>query len=282
MFRVRQGGVGSRVSNLPKRVGSVARKLVFTVAITVVSRVLIFGARALWRLRGRVDESRPGVVTERHRIPSGDRVLDAVFVRPERPARGTVLLCHGIGETVEHWLEVQNLLAENGVESLVFDYSGYGRSTGWVGAGRFESDAVAAFDFLAGWSRSERIALLGFSMGTGVAAAVAARVGAKRLILCAAFTSLREAARRVPLVGPFAFLLPDLWRTEEELRGCALPVLIVHGEEDRLFRPEMAMRLARACRAPCELVFVPRVSHRTPMYRPSLAFWSVILDCIVE
>ena len=63
--------------------------------------------------------------------PSAANMLDAVFVEPAAiPPRASVLLCHGIGETVEQWFGVQQLLAANGVASLVFDYSGYGKSTG--------------------------------------------------------------------------------------------------------------------------------------------------------
>ena len=47
-------------------------------------------------------------------------MLDAVLVTPDaNGARASLLICHGIGETVEHWLAVQQLLAANGVASLV-------------------------------------------------------------------------------------------------------------------------------------------------------------------
>ena len=45
------------------------------------------------------------------------------------------------------WIPVQRLLAANGVASLLFDFSGYGRSTGRVDWTPFELDAVSAFEY---------------------------------------------------------------------------------------------------------------------------------------
>jgi hypothetical protein len=76
--------------------------------------------------------------------------------------RAVVLVCHGIGETVGHWVPVQELLAANGAASLVFDYSGYGRSTGRIEAAQCERDAIAAFEFLEKLAPGAPIAVLGF------------------------------------------------------------------------------------------------------------------------
>ncbi|MFL6427117.1 MAG: alpha/beta hydrolase [Acidobacteriaceae bacterium] len=181
-----------------------------------------------------------------------------------------------IGETVGHWLGVQGLLAQNRVASLVFNYSGYGRSTGRIDADQCERDAVAAFNFLQGRMPSQPVSLLGFSLGSGVAAAIATRVAVHYLVLCAAFTSLRKAACCVGLPYSVARLLPAIWNTEETLRTCAAPVLIVHGEKDCLFPATMARDLASACTGPSELILVPQLSHNAPIFNPESSYWSLI------
>src|SRR5579863_3285496 len=110
-----------------------AQRVVFTVAVTIISWVFILRDR----LRGRIGRSRPANAPQgrasRHTIPCGAFLVDAVSVLPAAaPVKAALLICHGIGETVDHWLAAQNLLAEHGVGSLVFDYSGYGKSTGAV------------------------------------------------------------------------------------------------------------------------------------------------------
>jgi pimeloyl-ACP methyl ester carboxylesterase len=109
-----------------------ARQLILTIGVTFASRILILRDRLLGRIGRNGDAETSHAVASRHVIHSGNTVLDAVFVTPEESGtKASLLICHGIGETVEHWLGVQQLLAANGVASLVFDYSGYGRSSGF-------------------------------------------------------------------------------------------------------------------------------------------------------
>jgi hypothetical protein len=108
------------------------RLSIFNIALTATGRVLLVRDRIFGRLGRRGRMKTPCADVSRHAIQSGNHVLDAVLVKPESSiAQASVLICHGIGETVENWLGVQQLLAASGVASLVFDYSGYGRSSGF-------------------------------------------------------------------------------------------------------------------------------------------------------
>jgi pimeloyl-ACP methyl ester carboxylesterase len=267
------------------------RKHVFSATVGAISRVL--AARDL--LLGRIGPLRalrgkpahgfaghcPDAVVTRCSIASGRNTLDAYFVRPTvceegDEVRAVVLICHGIGETVAHWLPVQRLFAAQGVASLVFDYSGYGWSSGWVTAANCERDAVAAFAFLQRMMPGYAVALLGYSLGSGVAAAVIGRVEASRLILCAAFTSFRAAARSLGFPRFLTLTLPHMWQAEVNLRGHSSRVLIVHGERDQLFPVAMAEELASYCES--ELVLVPGMTHNEPFYTPDIAYWGLILS----
>ena len=107
-------------------------RFLFTAALTITSRIV----QARDRLLGRVPRSRPdcpSIAATQHAIPSGKNLLDAVYAEPAAiPPRASVLICHGIGEVVAQWYPIQRLFAEHGIASLVFDYSGYGQSTGSV------------------------------------------------------------------------------------------------------------------------------------------------------
>ena len=195
------------------------QNLMFTIAVTVISRTLVLRDRMLGRLR-RGGVQGAGQPTRRYSIPSGNARLDAVLVAPEEPAHAVVLICHGIGEIVEHWLGVQQLLARYGIASLVFDYAGYGKSTGVVDWRQCEEDAIAAYAFLKNSAGGTPLSILGFSMGSGIAAAVIARTEAERLILCAAFTSFREAACVLGLPRWLCCMVPPIWSGESSLQGC--------------------------------------------------------------
>jgi len=262
------------------------RKYVFTAALTGISRLMLARDLLLGRIgpisqrrRARKPWFASGAEAEetRHTIPSRKNSLDASFVRPAHsPIRATVLVCHGIGETVEHWLPVQRLFASQGVASLVFDYSGYGRSTGWIGGPQCELDAIAALEYLRRLVPASAVSVLGYSMGSGIAAAIVGRVHAHRLILCAGFTSFRAAAQSLGFPRFLALTLPDLWRAEDNLREYSAPVLIVHGQRDELFPVAMAQQLATFCDS--ELIVVPETTHNQPFYAPDIAYWGLILS----
>lgn len=252
----------------------------FTIALTGISRILLVRDRLTGRTRRSPNHPSPhGIAIERCQIASGSNKLDAAWVRPtQAPVRALVLICHGIAETVDHWLGVQELLAAHGAASLVFDYSGYGRSPGRIEAAQCESDSVAAFEYLERLAPGAEIAVLGFSLGSGIAAAVMHRVRASRLVLCAGFTSFRAAARSLGLPRGLGLFIPPLWHIEEALRDCRLPVLVVHGAKDRLFPVKMATDLAECCQA--ETIIVPELGHAEPYYRPRTAYWGPIVNWI--
>jgi hypothetical protein len=256
-----------------------AHRMVFSISIAAISRLLILRDRILgWTHCGREPE---GIHerASRHAIPSGAHLLDAVFVEPAcASARARVLLCHGIGETVEQWFGVQQLLAAQGVASLVFDYAGYGKSSGRPDWEQFELDAVAAFGALQERAPGLSVSVLGFSLGSGVAAAAIHRVPAERLILCEAFTSFRNAAAGCGIPRALAGLVPPIWHAQTALAKCDLPVLVVHGEEDRLFPIAMAHELASWCEPAAEAILVPATTHNQPFRKPHTAYWGPIVE----
>jgi uncharacterized protein len=258
-----------------------AHRKSFTFAITCISRYMIlrdrvFGLSKAGRLPDGIGER-----ASRHTITSGASRLDAIFAEPAAgPAAAAVLLCHGIGETVEQWFGVQQLLAANGVASLVFDYSGYGKSTGQPDWDQFELDAVAAFAKLETLAPRMPVSVVGFSLGSGVAAATINQLDARHLILCEAFTSFRDAAAASWVPKALRKLVPPIWDACPPLSQCKVPVLIVHGEKDRLFPAKMAMELAGYCSPNAEVVLVPDTTHNQPFRRPRLEYWGPIIDWV--
>jgi len=254
-----------------------AQGLMLSVVITGISRGCLLRDLLLGRVGRRIKRIDPRVAMTRHWIPSGEMRLDSVLVTPvENTVQATLLICHGIGETVQHWLPVQRMLARRGVASLVFDYAGYGRSSGFFDAMQAEDDAVSAFQWLRTLTPTAPVWLLGFSLGSGIAASVASRIPISGLVLCAAFTSLREAATSSGFPALLNFLVPPIWRNTESLQGLKESVLIVHGENDRLFPTQMAKDLKAAAGDHSKLILVANLKHDEPHRCPTLAYWDNI------
>jgi hypothetical protein len=259
------------------------RNWIFSVTVTCISRILLAYDRIHGRVRiGAIVET-PEVSIRRVSIPSAGNLLDGVLVQPvSPPQRAALLICHGIGEIVEHWTSVQRLLAAYGIASLVFDYAGYGRSSGAVTAGQCEQNAISAFRHLQDSIPALPVSVLGFSMGSGVAAAILDRVLVHRLVLGASFPSFQQAARAVGWPDLLAFLVPDIWRTNDSLPKCGVPALLVHGEQDELFPSQMARDLKSVCGEAVELIVISGLSHGEPFYHPHASYWGPVADFLLR
>ena len=252
-------------------------RFLFTTALTITSRAIQVRDSLFGRVPRKPPDC-PGVRATRQTIASGKNLLDTVYVEPTAgPPQSAILICHGIGETVPQWFPVQRLFAENGVASLVFDYSGYGRSTGLVDYRQCEIDAIASFHVLERLSAGVSIALLGFSLGTGIAPAVLDRIKPDRLVLCAGYTSFRNAARAAWIPPFLSFLVPPIWSAKDTLCNCDLPILIVQGDHDRLFQMHMGHDLVACTGGRADLLVLPARSHNEPFYYPQLHYWGPVI-----
>jgi uncharacterized protein len=254
----------------------------FTTALTLASRFVQLRDRLL----GRVPRIRPdcrAVSGTEHTIPSGKNRLDAVYVQPATGSpRSALLICHGIGEIVPQWFPIQRIFAEGGIASLVFDYSGYGRSTGHPDFLQLEQDAISSFQLLQRLAPGTPISLLGFSLGSGIAPAILNRVSPDRLILCAPYTSFRSAARAAWFPSFLSFLVPPIWSAREVLCNCTLPILIVQGDRDRLFQAHMAHELQACTNGRADLLILPARSHNAPFYNPQPEYWNPIINWLQQ
>lgn len=253
------------------------QRIAFLVSLTVGSRAIQFRDR-VFRTIPRSPTAIPGLVFKSLVISSGRNRLDGLYAAPHnhRP-RASVLICHGIGEVVAQWVPIQRLLAARGVASLVFDYSGYGRSTGRPSPAQLEQDAVAAFDSLQQFTAGP-VSLLGFSLGSGIVPSILDRVQAHRIVLCASFTSFRAAARRVGVPRFLSPLVPPIWNSSQALRDGNPRTLIVHSTGDRLFPIDMARELAACSTPPALLLIVDGLRHNEPFYTPTAAYWDPIAE----
>lgn len=174
-----------------------------------------------------------------------------------------VLVCHG---NAGH-LGVQEGLLEPyrrlGVTALLFDYRGYGLSTGSPDEEGIAADALAAFDRLSDLTAlpAHRIIVHGKSLGGAPAARTAIARRPAGLILESAFTSALELGRYHYPFLPVSWLLQDRLDTVGRLPEVRAPILILHGERDRIVPPVHAERLARAAGDHARRIMLPQADH---------------------
>jgi len=217
------------------------------------------------------------------RIPTQHGSLDARLCLPNDTPTAALLICHGIGDRLVYWRKAQSLLREHNLVSLIFDYSGYGTSTGSISVASLRHDSQSAYTHLrTTLPANTPVFLLGFSMGTGVAtdATLTLDPAPAGLILCQPFRSLRSGAQEVVLSSLLARILPNVWRTAETIPLLKLPLLIVHSDADQLFPLAHAHAIHSARLANTELAIPTGFPHPGIYLNPTLAYWQPILDFI--
>lgn len=254
------------------------RDRVLSLILTVISRLIFWRDRRNGKMK-RILEGF-SFTEEKLILQSGGRRLSTVYVSAGNDAPA-VLICHGIGEVVEYWGRVQEAFQEMGVSSLVFNYSGYGESSGAITAAHCEEDAIAAYRALV--DRGHRsIVLLGYSLGTGISCAAASHIDVGGLVLCEAFSTFREGAMAIGCPQWLTHTVPDVWDTAVRICDLRVPVLVVHSDADELFPMTMAERIAEACRPRCDMIVVNGFVHDAPIYTASPVYWQPILDWIKQ
>jgi alpha-beta hydrolase superfamily lysophospholipase len=252
------------------------RDRILSLILTVISRGIFRRDRQNGKMKGILDAF--SFAEQRLVLQSGGRRLSAVYVSAGNDAPA-VLICHGIGEVVEYWARVQEVFQEMGVSSLVFNYSGYGASSGTVTAAHCEEDAIAAHRALV--DRGHRsIVLLGFSLGSGISCAAASHIDVDGLILCEGFSTFREGAMAIGCPQWLTHTVPDVWDTAVRVCDLRVPVLVVHSDADELFPMTMAERIAEACGPRGELIVVNGLVHDAPIYTATPIYWQPIADWV--
>ena len=182
---------------------------------------------------------------------SDNEQLDAWFV-PADPARGTLLFCHGNAGNNPHRLDSIRLFHELGLSVLIFDYRGYGQSTGKPTEKGTYRDADAAWQYLVEQRgiRPEHIILFGRSLGASIAADLATRQAATGVILESAFTSVPDVAAGFYPWLPVRWMSRYQYNTRKQLSDFHSPVLIVHSRDDEIIPYSNGEHLFEAANEP--------------------------------
>jgi fermentation-respiration switch protein FrsA (DUF1100 family) len=207
--------------------------------------------------------------------------LHGWWIEAESASAGQILLCHGnagnVGDRVLH----AKLLSAAGFDVLLFDYRGYGRSTGRPDEQGTYRDARAARAALLRESGvdSARVVYLGESLGGAVALALALEHPPHALVLQSTFTGVRDMARvHYPFI-PGA-LVPDAYPSLRLISKLRAPLLVLHGERDEIVPTSHARALFEAAPEPKRLHLFPDAGHNdlVPLaggaYAEVIASWS--------
>src|SRR5438045_2204709 len=181
--------------------------------------------------------------------------------QPSQPAAG-ILWFYGNGETIAAIWPIVREFQPPGTAVLVVDYPGYGGSAGRATEAGMYGAADAAYAALVARPEidARRIYVYGRSLGSAAATWVAARHPVAGLILESPFTSAGAMARQLYALLP-RFIVRLSLDNLGRMRQIRCPVLVFHGDADRLVPTAMGREVAAAATGPVELVLIHGAGH---------------------
>jgi fermentation-respiration switch protein FrsA (DUF1100 family) len=198
---------------------------------------------------------------EEHVLIASDGEKVIVWHVPPKPGRPVILFFHGNGDFLAGLSSRFRRMTADGTGLVALSYRGYAGSSGQPSEDGLLRDGAAAYSFAAARYEPQRIVLWGFSLGTGVAIAVASDHPIGRIVLEAPYTSLVDVAASHFRFVPVRLLMRDRLHSDERIAHVAAPLLIMHGAEDQTIPNAFGERLFTLAREPKQFVRIEGGGH---------------------
>ncbi len=209
---------------------------------------------------------------------SGGTKLHAWWI-PHDQAKVTFLAFHGNAANITNRAPVYEFLRDTPANVLALEYSGYGRSEGKPSEAALYRDADAAYQYLVNTKgiAPKTIISFGQSLGTAVAANLAAHREVGAVILEAPFPSASRIARQFFWFLPgISLLVHGQLDTAARLQQINVPILIVHCTQDPVIPFHFGQAVYNAARSPKDFLQINAACHEESslvapnQYRPTL------------
>jgi uncharacterized protein len=198
---------------------------------------------------------------EEHVLTTADGEKVIVWHVPAKPGHPVILYFHGNGDFLAGFFGRFRGLIADGTGVVALSYRGYAGSSGQPSERGLLQDADAAYAFTTARYGADNIVVWGFSLGTGVAVALAAEQGIGKLILEAPYTSIPDVAASTFWFMPVRPLMRDQFRSDQRIARVRVPVLVMQGANDPAIPIVLGERLFALANEPKQFVRFPGGGH---------------------
>jgi fermentation-respiration switch protein FrsA (DUF1100 family) len=179
--------------------------------------------------------------------------ISAWYVAPQDD-KPVIVYFHGNGGALRLGVPRFRKLIGSGIGLVALEYRGYGGNAGTPTERGLIADGDVAYAFAAAHYPAKEIVLWGQSLGSGIAAAIAAKRPVGRIILEAPFTSAAALAALHYRYMPTRLLIKDQFRSDRRIRKVTAPLLILHGARDQVTPYAMGEQLFELANEPKHIV----------------------------
>ncbi len=177
--------------------------------------------------------------------PSGNK-LNALYFTAQKERKGIIYYHHGNSQDLSLWGYEAEQLTLLGYDVLMYDYAGYGKSTGELTTDKIFSDSKFLLEWLHENHPNIPITLYGRSLGTGVASQLASENhNVVRLIVETPYYSMARMAQTFVAIYPMGIILRIKIRSYQYFPKITCPIFLFHGDRDELIPVRQAKRLVK-------------------------------------
>jgi pimeloyl-ACP methyl ester carboxylesterase len=228
-----------------------------------------------------------GLEFEEHWVSTIDGAVLRVWYLPAELDRGTVVVSPGAAGTVPCFLFTGQLLVENGWSAVLYEYEGFGWSSGEPSLTALRPDLEAVVDWARARTGRGQVTLLGLSLGTipSVAVAVERPDAVNAVVLDSPVALGAEIERFAFVLGGRAeeliAVLDPMLRSETIIDEMYQPLLVFSHEWDIVTPPETVDLLFELAPGPKDMLRFPQHEHARGQFHSTEAY-SQYLDAFLS
>lgn len=190
-------------------------------------------------------------------INTSDGAKIATYYRQAKRGMPTILWSHGNAEDIGYLTDLFDNFSNEGFGIYAYDYPGYGISDGTPTEKSCFTAAHTAWRELTENKKitSDKIIILGQSVGSGPASWLANKEQASSLILLSPFVSTYRVLTRIPLFPA------DKFKNINHIKKSQTPLLIIHGKRDKVIAQWHGRKLYKNHLGPKEFIDIKEAGH---------------------
>ena len=172
-------------------------------------------------------------------------MINANFI-PTENSKGVIFYHHGNSGNLSRWGKISQYFSQFEYDVLVYDYRGFGKSSGKRSMSNMFSDANEIYEILVKEYKKENIIVYGRSIGTGIATQLASVTNPKMLILETPFYNVNDTWFFRFLILPVDIVLSYPFPNHIYIKSVESPIFIFHGTNDEIVPYSSADKLYRS------------------------------------
>ncbi|MDX1446667.1 alpha/beta hydrolase [Lishizhenia sp.] len=148
--------------------------------------------------------------------------------------KGIIFYLHGNAGSLSSWGNEAMQYVNLGYDVFMPDYRGFGKSKGNINSQQqLFDDNQTFYNWIKNKYEEKKITVMGYSLGTAIAARIASDNSPRQLVLHAPYYNMKTLSLEKTKIFP-GFLVKYPFTTNKYLQNCDLPIHIFHGKEDRV------------------------------------------------